>query len=643
MQRILTALLALAALGIGSLAYSQDGQWRHAASLIGEPKYPIDFGHFDYVNPDAPKGGTVRLAETGSFDSLNFVPPRGAIATGLGLIYDTLMTSSFDEISTEYGLVAEAMKFPEDYSSVTYKLREGAKWHDGMPITADDVIWSFENIKKASPQQAFYYQHVATAEASAPNEVTFTFDQTGNRELPQIVGQLLILPRHYWEGTDADGNKRDITASTLEPPLGSGPYRISSVIPGRTIIYERVPDYWGKDLPVNVGSNNIDEIRYEYFRDETVELQALKGDRIDWRQETTARVWATGYDAPAVNDGRIKLETFTEPYRGSGLMVGFIFNLNREKFQDPLVRRAFSYAFPYEEINKSIFYGSYTRMKSYFDGLEFASKGLPEGRELEILNEVKDLVPPEVFTETFFNPVNTDSTAERDNLRQALALFKQAGWEVKGSQAADEGVWSRLVGWVAALFTQAESDADDGKLVNADDEPMTVEFLMNGPLFEKVALRYQTQLRKIGIDLSIRAVDTSQFGRRLDSRDFDMIYNGWAQSSSPGNEQIEYFGSQSADRDGSRNYGGIRNPAVDAIIEKIIEAPNRDELKAASAALDRVLLWNHYLVPGWTLRAARIAHWDRYNRPDPLPDFSIGFPSIWWWDEEKATKIGSTQ
>jgi microcin C transport system substrate-binding protein len=614
MYRILTALLALAGFAMSAPAMSQDGEWRHSTSLVGEPKYASGFTRFDYVNSDAPKGGVVRQSETGSFDSLNFVPPKGAVATGLGLIYDTLMTSSLDEVSTEYGLLAEALKFPEDFSSVTYKLRDGAKWHDGEPVTTDDVIWSFDNVKKASPQQAFYYQHVEKAEATAPSEVTFTFDQAGNRELPHIVGQLLILPRHYWQGTDAKGKKRDLAASTLEPPLGSGPYRIASVIPGRTIVYERVSDYWGKDLPVNIGANNFDEIRYEYFRDETVELQALKGDQLDWRQESTARVWATGYNAPAVRDGRIKLEMFEEPYRGSGLMVGFIFNLNRDKFKDPLVRRAFNYAFPYEEINKSIFYGAYSRIKSYFGGLDFASTGLPEGRELEILNALKDQVPPEVFTEEFVNPLNTDSSAERSNLRQALTLFKQAGWRVK-----------------------------DGELVNADGEQMKLEYLMNGPRFEKIALRYQAQLAKIGVEMSIRPVDTSQYGRRVDSRDFDMIFTGWAESISPGNEQIEFFGSESADREGSRNYGAIKNPAVDAIIDKIIEAPDRAELEAAVAALDRVLLWNHYLVPGWTLRAARIAHWDRFGRPDPLPEFSIGFPSIWWWDEEKAATVRSKQ
>lgn len=611
MLRLVTAFVLLAALAPLAPAQAQDSEWRHASSLIGDPKYPPGFPRFDYVNPDAPKGGVVRLSQTGSFDSLNFVPPRGEIAVGLGLIYDTLMTSSLDELSTEYGLIAEGLRFPEDYSSVTYKLRSEAKWHDGEPITADDVVWSFTVLKDLNPQQAFYYQHVTKAEATAPDEVTFTFDQTGNRELPQIVGQILILPRHYWEGTDARGQKRDIGSSTLEPPLGSGPYRIKSVSPGRTVVYERVDDYWGKDLPVNIGANNFDEIRYEYFRDETVELQALKADHLDWRVETTARVWATAYDVPPVKDGRIKLEMFEESYRGSGLMAGFIFNLNRSKFQDPRVRRAFDYAFPYEEINKSIFYDQYTRMDSYFDGLDFASNGLPTGLELEILETVRDQVPPEVFTEEYFNPVNATRSDERTNLRKALALFSEAGWTLEG-----------------------------GKLVDDQGEQMQVEFLMNGPLYEKIALRYKAQLAKVGIDFTIRPVDSSQYERRLISRDFDMIYSGWSQSSSPGNEQIEFFGSTSADREGSRNFGAIRNPAVDALIRRIVQAADRAELEAATAALDRVLLWNHYLVPGWTLRASRVAYWDRFGHPDPLPEYSIGFPTVWWWDADKATRVG---
>ncbi len=623
MRPILTAFFAataFAAAATGASAQGADGQdaagdWRYASSLIeDQPKYPADFPHFDYVNPDAPKGGVVRMADTGTFDSLNFVPPRGTIPLGLGLIYDTLMTSSMDEVSTEYGLLAEAMKYPDDYSSVTYRLRDNAKWHDGEPVTPEDVVYSFEVLKTNNPQQAYYYQHVVKAEKTGDHEVTFTFDETGNRELPQIVGQLLILPKHYWEGTDAKGNQRDITRGTLEPPLGSGPYRIKSLIPGRSIVFERVPDYWGEDLPVNVGSNNFDEIRYEYFRDETVELEAFKANQIDWRQETTARVWATGYDLPAVKDGRIILEQFEQPYRTAGLMLGFIFNLNRDPFKDPKVREAFDLAFPYEEINKSLFYDQYVRLGSYFDGIPLAAEGLPEGRELELLEEIRDQVPPEVFTTVYQNPDNGTPTNARNNLRAALKLLTEAGFSLDGN-----------------------------RLIGPDGNQLTVEFLMNGPLYEKIALRYQQELAKIGIRLNIRAADTSQYENRVRSRDFDIIYSGWAQSMSPGNEQIEFFGSQSATRPGSRNYGGVNNPAVDHLIRKIVTAPDREELIAATKALDRVLLWNHYLVPGWTLRAARIARWDRFSHPDPLPEYAIGFPQIWWWDEAKAAKVGAAR
>jgi microcin C transport system substrate-binding protein len=386
------------------------------------------------------------------------------------------------------------------------------------------------------------------------------------------------------------------------------------MVPGRTISFERVPDYWGKDLPVNVGQNNIDEIRYEYFRDETVEFEAFKADQIDWRVETTARVWATGYDFPAVKQGRVILEKFEQPYRSSGLMVGFVFNLNRPQFKDARVREAFDLAFPFESINKDIFYGQYTRLKSYFDGIPLAATGLPEGKELEILNTVKDEVPPEVFTKEYVNPVNATPADSRNNLRAALGLLKEAGYELK-----------------------------DNKLVDANGQQLSVEFLMNGPLYEKIALRYQQELAKIGIAFTIRPVDSAQYENRVRSRDFDITFNGWAQSMSPGNEQIEYFGSDSATRDGSRNYGAVKNPAVDKIIQRILFTKDRDELIAATKALDRVLLWNHYLVPGWTLRAARVARWDRYSHPDVLPEYAIGFPTTWWFDAAKAAKVGGAQ
>ena len=604
----------MAALSTAARA-ADDGTWLHATALIGTPKYAPDFKRFDYVNPDAPKGGLARFSINGTFDSLNVVPPKGAIATGLGLIYDTLMTSSFDEASTEYGLLADGVRFPPDFSSVTYRLRPEARWHDGVPITADDVLWSFSALKDNNPSQAFYYRHVVKAEKTGEGEITFTFDEVGNRELPHIVGQLLILPKHYWEATDANGNKRDISKTTLEPPLGGGAYRVKTVVPGRTIAYERVADYWGKDLPVNVGSNNIDEIRYEYFRDDSVEFEAFKAGQIDWRLENTARRWAIAYDFPAVKDGRVVTEKLENGYHRSGAMIGFTFNLNRERFKDIRVRQAFNLVMPFEDMNKTLFFGQYSHISSFFYGIPLAASGLPQGRELEILNEVKDKVPPEVFAKPYTNPVNETAAQQRDNLREAIRLLGDAGWELKGSQ-----------------------------LVNKKTgEPFVVEYITATPSFDGVGAAYQAALKKIGIDMQFRILDAAQYTNRVRSRDFDVIYASWGESLSPGNEQLEFWGSESAKRDGSRNYAAIQNPAVDAVIQHILYAKDRDELVAATKALDRVLLANQYVVPGWTLLAARVARWNRYSHPDPLPEHSIGFPTIWWYDDAKAAKLGATQ
>jgi microcin C transport system substrate-binding protein len=605
-----TAAFALLLCLLPSVASAQDGEWRHGLSLMGSPRYAPGFKHFDYVNPNAPKGGLVRLSAEGTFDSLNFVPIRGTAAAGVTLIYDTLMAPAFDEISTEYGLIAEAVRYPADYSSVTYRLRADARWHDGKPITPEDVVWSLEVLKKNNPGQAFYYRHVVKAEKTGEHEVTFTFDGPGNRELPQIVGQLNVLPKHWWTGTDANGKPRDIASGTLEVPLGSGAYRIKTVVPGRTIAYERVPDYWGKNLPVNVGKDNFEEIRWEYYRDDTVELEAFKADQYDFRVESSAKNWATAYDFPAKRDGKVALETF--PERARGLMQAFVFNLRRDKFADPRVRLAFSYALDFEEMNKTLFFGQYQRINSYFSGTELASAGLPAGKELEILETVRDKVPPEVFTKPFVAPKTGDEQARRANLREATRLLREAGYEIK-----------------------------NGKLVNGKTgEPFKVEFLLANPAFERVVLFYKPALERLGIEVGTRIVDSSQYVNRVRGRDFDLIVTGWGQSLSPGNEQRDFFGSEAADREGSRNYGGIKNPAVDALIDRVIFAKDRDELVAATKALDRVLLWNHYVVPTWTINYSRTARWDRFGKPDKLPAYSYAFPDIWWYDKDRAAKIG---
>ncbi len=587
--------------------------WHHGLSLFGELKYSPGFKHFDYVNPNAPKGGTVRLVTIGTFDNFNAVVAgvKGNIAGGIELIYDSLMAPALDEVSTEYGLLAEAVSYPADFSSVTYRLRAEAKWHDGKPVTPEDVIFSLEAFRKNHPFYGAYYRHVTKSEKTGEREVTFTFDEAGNRELPQILGQLRILPKHWWEGTDASGKKRDITATTLEPPLGAGAYRLKEFVPGRSIVFERVKDYWGAKVNVNIGQENFDELRFEYFRDSTVALEAFKGDAIDWRTETSAKDWATAYEFPAVKEGRVIKEEF--PIRSSGGMQSFAFNTRREKFSDWRVRLAFNYAFDFEEMNKQLFFGQYKRIRSYFENTELAAEGLPQGKELEILETVRDKVPPEVFTKPFVNPVGGSPENNRNNLREALRLLKDAGWEIR-----------------------------DKRLVNTKTgEPFTVEILVSQPAFERIALFYKPALERLGMTVSVRTVDDAQYTNRERNWDFEVVVASWGQSLSPGNEQRDFWSSQAADRQGSRNLAGIKNPAVDALIERIIFAKDRAELVAATKALDRVLMWNHYVVPQWTYGKVRTARWDRFGRPEKLPEYGASaFPNIWWWDAAKAAKTG---
>jgi microcin C transport system substrate-binding protein len=585
--------------------------WRHALSLFGDVKYPADFKRFDYVNPDAPKGGVARLISLGTFDNFNIAVAgiKGNIAAAATQIYETLMAKSQDEIVTEYGLLAEAAAHPDDFSWVTYRLRKEARWHDGKPITPEDVMFSLETLKKLSPFYAAYYRHVVKAEKTGERDIKFTFDTPGNRELPTIVGEVPVLPKHFWEGTDDQGRKRDISLTTLEKPLGSGPYRIKEFVAGRSVVLERVKDYWGANLPVRIGQNNFDEMRFEYYRDNNVALEAFKADQADWIAENSAKQWATAYEFPAVVDKRVVKEEF--PVTDSGRMQGFAFNLRREMFRDARLRRAFNYAYDFEEMNKQLFYGMYKRINSYFDGTDLACSGLPQGQELQLLEAVKDKVPPEVFTTPYTNPVGGNAENVRNNLREATKLLKEAGFEVK-----------------------------DRKLVDPSGKPVTVEILVQDPSAERIALFYKPSLERIGVTTSIRVVDAAQYENRTRSFDFDMITDVWGQSLSPGNEQREFWGSQSADVPGSRNTIGIKNPAIDALIEKVIFAKDRPSLEAATRALDRVLLWNNYVVPQFTYPFARYARWDRFSHAD-LPKYArSGLPSLWWYDAEKAARIG---
>lgn len=609
LKTLFAAMLALLAHPV--VAQTPVGEWVHATAVNVTPKYPAGFERFDYVNPDAPKGGLLRLSARGSFDTFNPILPKGSAAVGLGLGYETLMTPSMDEVLVSYGLLAEAMYIAEDFGSVSFRMNPNAKWHDGEPVKAEDVVWSFNKLIELNPSQQQYYADVTEVAVSEPGVVTFTFGTTTNRELPDILGQTLVLPQHWWEGTDADGNARNIAESTLEPPLGSGPYRLASFQPGQTLSYQLVEDYWGKDHPTQIGANNIAEIRYEYFLDEAVTFEAFKGDQFDFWSEYIARRWATAYDFPAVADGRVVREEFPQDEASSGELNGFIPNLRREKFQDQRVREALNYAFDFEQLNATVFFEQYERINSYFYNLPFASTGLPQGQELEILEGVRDLVPEDVFTTPYENPVSGDPAKLRENLRTALGLLTEAGYRLEGTQ-----------------------------LLDANGQQLSFEVLTHQPTLEPMIANLITNLGQIGVAVTMRLVDTPQYINRLRSFDYDMIYSSWPQSFSPGNEQRDFFGSANADKQGSRNYAGIADPGIDALIETVIAAKDRPTQEAATAALDRVLLANHFVVPGYTLTYSRTARWNRFSHPETLPEFSSGFPSIWWFDEDKAAATG---
>ena len=605
--------VALAGLGWVVLVGAATAEPSHGLSVFGDLKYKPGFAHFDYVNPDAPKGGVVRMFELGTFDNFNIVVNgfKGSLARGAAMIVQALTARSEDEALTSYGVLAEAAAYPDDFSYAIYRLRTAARWHDGKPVTPEDVIFSFDALKKNSPMYSSFYQHIVKCEKTGEREVKFTFDSPGNRELPSVAGEIPVLPKHWWEGTDPEGRKRDVTATTLEIPLGSGPYRIKEFVAGRSLVLERVADYWGKDLPVAVGQDNFDQLRFEFFRDDTVGREAFKGDQLDWFAERSGKQWSAAYDFPAVHDKRVIKERF--PDASSGRMQGFALNLRRPLFADVRVRRAFNYAYDWEESDRQLSNGEYHRNSSYFDGIpELSSSGLPEGQELQILETVRDKVPSEVFTTPYKNPVGGNPEAARNNLREATRLLKEAGFEIR-----------------------------DRKLIDPAGKPVSVEFLCQEAGEERAVLFYKPYLERLGMTVNIRTVDSVQYQNRTRSFDFDIASVVWGQSLSPGNEQRDFFGSVSADRPGSRNLPGIKNPAVDALIERIIFAKTRAEQIAACKAMDRVLLWNCYVVPQFASGFSRYARWDRFSHPDPLPKYGIsGFPTLWWWDAEKAAKTG---
>jgi len=602
MRLFATAVFSLAVGLVAAAPLSAETTISHGNSLLGKLKYPAGFTHFDYVNPDAPKGGKVRLAATGTYDSLNPYILKGNSATGLGLMYDTLTSSASDEASSAYGQLTETIETPADYSWVIYTLRKQARWHDGTPITADDVVFSFNTVmKRGHPFYRNYFKSIAKAEALGPHKVKFSFSGDLNRELPHIAGQVPVISQAYYANVDFE-------KTTLVPPLGSGPYKIVDVDPGRSITYERVKDYWGKDLAVAKGQYNFDTIRYDYYRDETVELEAFKSGEFDFREENTSKVWATGYDVPAVRKGLIKKELIRH-YSPTG-MQALIFNSRRAQFTDPMVRYALAHAFDFNWSNKNLFYGQYTRTKSYFSNSELASSGLPSAAELKYLEPHRGKIPDEVFTTEYLPPDTDGKSGIRKNLRAAKKLLVAAGWTVKG-----------------------------GKLVNQKTgKPFIMEILLVNPAFERVILPMVKNLKRLGIEANLRTVDSAQYINRLRDFDFDALVSGFPQSLSPGNEQRDFWASFNADVKGSRNYIGIKDAAVDDLVEQIIAAPDRTSLIAATRALDRVLLWGHYVVPQWHIQSFRVAYWDRFGRPATTPKYGLGF-FTWWIDPARDTAL----
>lgn len=599
-------------------ASAAEPEWHTSSSLIGASKYGEDFKHYDYVNPNAPKGGTLNTTTAGTFDSFNPYIVQGNAAAGFasfggGLLYDTLMEQATDEGSVSHPLVAEAYKYPEDFSSATYRLDPRAKWHDGKPITVDDVIWSFNALKANSPLYNKYYANVTEAVATGEREVTFRFDQKGNRELPKIMGDLVVLPKHWWEGTDASGKKRDISRPTQEPPLGSAAYKISSFKPGSEIVWERVPDYWAAQLPVKVGRENFDKRRYTYFLDDNAAWQAFtKGGFQDIRPESSARRWATEYNFPAVKAGDVIKAEF--PTTSGQPMQAYVMNTRRPQFQDPRVRKALTMAFDFETMNRNIFFDAYKRTDSYFEGGELASSGIPQGKELEILEPFRDKLPPELFTQEFKLPVYDTPQSMRENLRAALQLLKEAGWVNRG-----------------------------GKLVNEKTgEQFRIEFLGNDPIDERVATPFIDSLRRLGIDATLRIIDEGQYINRTRSFDFDMLALAtFAQSQSPGNEQRDFFSSKAAETPGSRNLAGIKDPVVDALVDRVIFATDREDLLAATHALDRVLLWNYYMVPQWHLGRVRLGYWNKFGIPEKQPSYVGVDIDSWWIDKDKEAALAA--
>ena len=579
--------------------------WQHALSLYGEPKYPPDFQHFDYVDPDAPKGGMLRLAAVGTFDSVNPFILKGVAAAGSLMLYNRLCTKAMDEYHTVYGQLARRMQMPEDRSWVVFELHPEAKWHDGRPLTAADVAFSFSTLRgEGIPFYRAFYADVDTVEVLGRHQVKFTFREGVNREMPMILGQLRVLPEHYWK-------ERTFAATTLEPPLGSGPYRVASLDPGRSITYERVPDYWGRDLPVHRGRHNFDHVHYEYYRDNTVAIEAFKTAEYDVRFLGNTREWSVEYrDFEPIRSQRLVKERL--PHQLIRGMDGFCFNTRRSKFADRRVRAALSQAYDFEWSNRNLYHGLYTRSDSFWGNSGLGSSGLPAGMELELLEPYRGRIPEEVFSTDYIPPSTAPPGSLRQNLRTARGLLVAAGWRV-----------------------------EEGRLVHdRTGEQMEIEFLLSSPTYERVLGPIIQNLERLGVAARVRTVDAAQYQNRIREFDFDIVVAGWRQTLSPGNEQRNFWSSTAAASPGSRNYAGINDPVVDELIEHQIASPDRERQVALTRALDRVLLWGHYVIPGAHSREHRLAYWNKLGKPDRPPANGLGFPDTWWYDAERAARNG---
>lgn len=589
-------------IGIPTSAHAAGSQTSYALALSGTPKYPAGFTHFDYANPDAPKGGTAKLAAVGTFDTFNPYLPKGLPPSGIGLIYDTLTVKSEDDPFTEYGLVAQTIELADDHSWVAFHLNPKARFSDGKPITADDVVFTFNTlIEKGSPQYVKYYSDVQGAEATAPDTVKFTFKNVNNPELPVILGQLPVLPKHYWQ-------TRNFTDTGLEVPIGSGPYTIAHFQPGHTITYQRNPEYWARDLPVNKGRYNFDKVIIDYYRDETVTLQAFKAGEYDFRQEYISKNWATAYTGPLFDKGLLIKQEI--PHNVPQGMQAFFFNTRRDIFKKKEVRQALGLAFDFEWTNTNLLYGLYKRATSFFSNSELASSGVPSPEEKAILEQYRGQIPDEVFATVSPPPSSAGKGGIRANLRKALTLLREAGYVV-----------------------------ENGVLVDAKTKkPFTFEFLLSQQSMERIVLPFVQNLKKLGITPTIRVVDQAQYYNRMRDYDYDMIVIPLPQSFSPGNEQRYYWTSTAADTPGAYNFAGIKDPVVDELVEKIIQAKDRKTLVTLTHVLDRILLAGHYVIPQWYSGVYRVAWWDKFKRPNVRPPYGLGFYT-WWIDPTKETAL----